>query len=428
MTHATTRLLFLADLHLGRASGRIPASLPVNAADLTPRAAWRRAVVAARDAGVEAVVLAGDVVDSANDRFEAYGALADGVRDLVAAGIRVLAVAGNHDVVALPRLAGLVPGFTLLGAGGSWETADIEGPGGVVRLVGWSFPTARHGDDPAVAGLPPRAPDGWTVGVLHGDLDRHGGHHAPTASAHLRAAGYDAWLLGHVHTPSLDPATRAPGYLGSLVGLDPTETGPRGAWLLEASAAGLHLELLPLAPLRWERFDVDVTGLADVEADLPDRILAAMRDRIAAPDAAWGDALAIGVRMRLVGRTSDLSALARAARSDAILGQVTSAAGRAVFVDDVSIAVDLEDDLAALAQGDTPVALLARRLLSLQAGGGDDLLAAARASLAQLDARFFAGLPMGGEAETALRDRVFLAGLRALDALLAQPEVAGGAA
>jgi DNA repair protein SbcD/Mre11 len=425
VTHATTRLLCLADLHLGRASGRIPLGLSVPAVDLTPRAAWRRAVAAARDLRVQAVVLAGDVVDSTNDRFEAFGALHEGVRDLLDAGIRVLAVAGNHDGVALPRLAELVPGFELIGRGGRWQMDEVDGPGGVVHVVGWSFPAERFSGDPTATGLPPRGTGGVTVGVLHGDLDRAGGHHAPTASAHLRAAGYDAWLLGHVHTPTLDPATRAPGYLGSLVGLDPTETGPRGAWLLESSTAGLNLTLQALAPLRWESIDVDVTGLDDDATDLTDRVLAALRDRLEAPDADWGAALAIGVRVRLTGRAPNVAALSRQARSEEILGRTTAAAGRDVFIDDVSLAIDPAHDLAALARGDTPVALLARRLLGLQSGEDDAVLAAASAALADLDTRYFAEL---GPRDVDLRAQLRQAGLRALDALLAQAEVNGGAA
>jgi predicted phosphodiesterase len=429
MIPATTRLLCLADLHLGRASGRIPAGLPVPAEKLTPRAAWQNAVVAARRLGVQAVVLAGDVVDSTNDRFEAFGALHDGVRELLECGIRVLAVAGNHDGVALPRLADLVPRFELLGRGGRWEMATIAGPGGVVHLAGWSFPAERFTDDPAAAGLLPRGADGVTVGLLHGDLDRPGGHHAPTSSARLRAADYDAWLLGHVHTPTLDPATRAPGYLGSLVGLDPTETGPRGAWLLEAADGRVRLALQPLAPLRWEVVDVDVSGLEDLALDLPDRVLGALRDRFTAPPTTWGDALAVGVRVRLTGRARDLAGLVRHARSDLLVGKTTAAGGLAVFIDDVSLAVELAHDLATLARGDdTPVALLARRLLALQAGGEDSLLRAARDAAAELDARYFGGLGPRALTDDQLRGQLHQAGLRALDALLAQAEVRSGAA
>ena len=74
---------------------------------------------------LDAVLFAGDVVESTNSRFEAMRPLEEGIRRLLKAGIQVIAVAGNHDVEALPRLAALIDGFTLLGAGGQWEAKMI---------------------------------------------------------------------------------------------------------------------------------------------------------------------------------------------------------------------------------------------------------------------------------------------------------------
>ena len=54
--------------------------------------------------------LAGDLVERDNALFEAYGPLATGVRRLVERGIVVAAVAGNHDTMALPRLAAEIDG------------------------------------------------------------------------------------------------------------------------------------------------------------------------------------------------------------------------------------------------------------------------------------------------------------------------------
>ena len=51
-------------------------------------------------------------------------------------------------------------------------------------------PAAKH------AGLP-------RLGVLHGDLDASGGPYAPFTRRELDAVGLDAWLLGHIHKPSL---------------------------------------------------------------------------------------------------------------------------------------------------------------------------------------------------------------------------------
>ena len=69
------RLLFVGDIHLGRRPSRIPQDIVdygVNLAELTPNAAWNRAVNWAISNYIDAVVLAGDVVEGIEDRFEAY--------------------------------------------------------------------------------------------------------------------------------------------------------------------------------------------------------------------------------------------------------------------------------------------------------------------------------------------------------------------
>ena len=155
------RLLFVGDIHLGRRPTRLPDELAgLRPADLGPAAAWSATVAHALAERVDAVVLAGDVVESLGDRFEAYGHLQGGVARLTEAGIPVIGVAGNHDVLALPHLAQQVPGFQLLGAGGTWAHADVTrrrrghgAPAGLVvprraapaRSAGWSPGARRRG-------------------------------------------------------------------------------------------------------------------------------------------------------------------------------------------------------------------------------------------------------------------------------------------
>ncbi len=135
-------------------------------------------------------------------------------------------------------LAARIDGFTLLGAGGEWEARTISKDGSpVAQVVGWSFGDWYVRESPVAQLLrqPLRTPRPLVprIGLLHADLDASGGHHAPVTRAELDDTGYDAWLLGHVHKPSLEglsasTGTRPCGYLGSLVGLDPSETGPHG--------------------------------------------------------------------------------------------------------------------------------------------------------------------------------------------------------
>ena len=106
-------MLAIGDVHLGTAPSGVPgaaASWGVVPDELTPAAALGLAVDLAIDEGVDAVLFAGDVVESTNARFEAMPPLEEGVRRLFEAGIEVVAVAGNHDVEALPRVAALVQG------------------------------------------------------------------------------------------------------------------------------------------------------------------------------------------------------------------------------------------------------------------------------------------------------------------------------
>jgi DNA repair protein SbcD/Mre11 len=127
----TVRLLCVGDMHLGRSPGGLGGErlglLDLDARQLGPRAAWERTVEHALEEAVDALLLAGDVVDAEDDFFEAYDALKRGVETLVDAGIAVLGVAGNHDVKVLPELAKHVADFRLLGRGGRWERAVIAG-------------------------------------------------------------------------------------------------------------------------------------------------------------------------------------------------------------------------------------------------------------------------------------------------------------
>lgn len=371
-------LLFVGDMHLGRSPHRLVAALSATRRDvgqLGPAEAWRRVVRAAKDHGVQAVVLAGDVVDQDKDRFEAWGHLARGVAELLAAGVRVLAVAGNHDAVALPRLAERIPAFELLGRGGRWQRAELEG----VDLVGWSFPARHHDGDPLSAdglaeALGALRTDTTHLGVLHTDLDAGRSLYAPTTRLALETTPLRAWFLGHIHQPSDLTLERPIGYLGSLVGLDRGELGPRGPWLVQP---GRHLRAQQLAvgPVLWREVEVDVSALTladvapatahDLLHDLLDRAItaAARADRWLAA----GDFSVVGCTARLVGRT-DAPTTIRAFQAER-----TAAELRFEGMGCPWVVIRLQDDtqprwdLAALAEERSPVGQLAQLLLRLDA-------------------------------------------------------------
>jgi DNA repair exonuclease SbcCD nuclease subunit len=427
-------LLCVGDVHLGRRPGRVPADLEAQGLDpraLAPRAAFEAVVEEALERRVCAVLFAGDVVDAEVHFLEAYSVLERGVRRLEQAGIEAIAVAGNHDVRALPRLADEVAGFRLLGRGGRWEEHLLQGHDGapLARVVGWSFPRARVPESPLgglpALGLAPRA-DVPTLGLLHCDLDHSGGPYAPVARGELEAVrAVDAWLLGHVHAPSHDAlaAPRPIGYLGSLCGLDPGETGVHGPWSLALEGGrGLRLEQLALAPLAWAALDVPVDGLAGAEG-LEPALTGALREFAESEGGRFGAARALGCRLRLVGRSRAHRDLALRAAGLELERLSLERAGRVFFVDKLVDAARAALDLDELAAGGDPPGLLARKLQALERDDpeGRRQVRAAREHLQTLVGRPpWVALEGGALDDEVVRAHLVRAGEQALEGLLAQ--------
>ena len=371
-------LLAIGDVHLGTRPSSLPDDLQdsgVDLRDLTPEAALRDAVDVAIEKRVDAVLFAGDVVESNNALFEALRPLETAVNRLVEAGIPALGVVGNHDVEALPRLAGLIDGLVLLGEGGQWRSRVIEKAGRpAAEIVGWSFPQRQVRDSPVAILLRkpivPIHPGIPRIGLVHGDLDASGGAYAPFSSRELGEAGLDAWLLGHIHKPSFPEGTFATGavpqgYLGSLVGLDPGEMGQHGPWLVQLSSGGqIETTHLPTAALRWDRFDLEV-GEDEDSVDVGERLIEEavsfareIQDQGSTPKA-------LGLRPRLVGKTQHYDALRRAIETGTWKGASRHAGPTLVFIDKVLDSLELAVDLDEIARGDDPPAILAGKLLLL---------------------------------------------------------------
>jgi len=372
----STRLLCVGDIHLGRRPSRIASGLSeygLDSAALGPTAAWRNAVAWALTHNVDAVVLAGDVVDRNDDRFEAYGHLENGVRRLIEAGLVVCGVAGNHDVEALPRLADRISDFHLLGAGGCWQALEVAAAGGEpgLRVLGWSFPSVPFRDNPLDSlefGFDDSLP---TIGILHCDLEAGASAYAPVRRAQLESTGADAWLLGHVHKPGALSGPRPIGYLGSLVGLDPGEPGPHGPWLAEVGGRrDVRMTPVAAAPLRWESIEIDVAHFDAVESgQRQDRLAAAIVEGFQHLHKRLGEAVsgtsAVGCRVRLYGRARCHRELRSALENSGLSEQCRVCDEVVYFVesirDDAAPLLDLDE----LAKSGDPPGLLARRLLAL---------------------------------------------------------------
>jgi len=421
------RILCTGDVHLGRRPSRVPENIDAHA--LGPTAAWNCFVRSAIELKVHAAVLTGDVVDESNRFYEAFSVLQSGVEQLVKAGITIYAVSGNHDWEVLPRLAKRIPEFHLLGRGGRWEEAILPSEDmPAVRFLGWSFP-ARHVSTNPLAGLDPPKRGMATVGLLHCDCGAAGSSYGPTALGDLTGRGADAWLLGHIHKPDiLSESLPLVLYPGSPQGLDPSERGAHGAWLVTIEPGRPpKADLLPLAALRWEQIDVPLEGVGDGDS-LDATVIEAMRARHDEIHGEMGCTKAVGCRLRLQGRTAIhrlLASLSPDMRADLKppFDQVE------YFIEKIEDLSRPDLDLEDIARANDPAGLLARRLLLVDRGAPEEpyldlIRAAGRAIGQQRSGSVFASLPdsteqPGGED---VRGMLMKAGLNVLDRLLAQKE------
>lgn len=256
------RILCAADLHLGRRLTRLPEELETFAE--APKLAWSNLVEYALESShqIDAIVLAGDIFDNEENLYETLGAFEKGVRRILACNIPIIAVAGNHDGDVLLRLSLRlnIPHFHLLGKNETWESITLELGRRAVRFVGWSFASSKYVADP-LATFPDDEAACLTIGVLHCDVDA--GKKSPYAPVELRRFKEltpKAWILGHVHIPTVLSEEPFVCYCGSLQGLDPSEAGERGAVLLEVSPSHKIISTrIPLAPLLFHSQSVDLS-------------------------------------------------------------------------------------------------------------------------------------------------------------------------
>jgi len=330
--------------------------------------------------GVDAVVVAGDLVDSENRYAEAFGAVESVATTLAEADIPLVVVAGNHDADVLPDLADAIDHLQLLGRNGIWERRTLTGANGdaLLHLEGWSFPSRYHHESPlATYDL---SDDGvLRLGVVHADVSDED-QYAPVAVDDLATSGHAAWVLGHLHVPGTRHDNPPVLYPGSLQPLDPSETSGHGAWLLSVeSESTVGVEPLESATLQYEEVVVSTTPERGFH-DIVDVAYEQLRDTVTKCST---ETELLAAKLVVEGRT-DAHADLRSRRGELEQIELTDG-GTTVRVIDVVINTKPTINLAERAGDEDPIGYLAGLLRALD---GDepidpyqDVIEAAHASV-----------------------------------------------
>jgi len=370
------KLLITADLHLGRKSSSVPRTVDESSTKFT----WHRMVEWAVKNKVDAVVLAGDIIDRDNRYFEAIGPIQEGFEKLNEAKISVLIVSGNHDFDVLTDVVKSkeYEYVHLLGENGRWESKTIKNEKGELQFLGWSFPSQYVKEDPllqlttANVKLNPNLP---TVGLLHGELNDLNSPYAPIGFNNLLNKNVDVWVLGHIHKSGIHQESNPLViYPGSPHALSSKETGSHGPFLLTVDdSKKVKAEIIPLSPVRYEKLEMDVSNIAD-KSEYRNLIAQHLSDDVESKTEELQHVSQIIYDIVLVGKHSLKSDFDNWSQNTEEFEQEVASETTASIRKVVNRIQPKVENLGELAKQPDPTGILAKAILDIQAGNSSEFL------------------------------------------------------
>lgn len=368
------RFLCASNLSLGRRVSGLPEHAGLDPSQTSASGVLNRLANAAVTYHVDAVLLAGDVIDREAGQFEPIGALQEALGALQRENIPVIAIAGDEDFDALPRaidaLGSALPTDAITFLDADRASIDVEHDGETATVIGVSQPDSMGFED-LLASFPDVEAPRPRIVMAHASLtDGHAPDETfqPVRLDDLAASHTDIWVLGSQREPDivvLDSTTVIETGATSPSSAD--ETGMHGATLVDLFDDGqVVCDLVPLAPVQFEDVDLDLTGvetLEGVEGAIV-RALHATLDDVLAADA-LGSLSAVLCSVHLSGATSLHSELP--AFTDE-LGRTLTVQHQGVVGSIVSIEIMTQPDvdLEPLLRRPDPVGELARLLQALE--------------------------------------------------------------
>ncbi|WNJ91529.1 DNA repair exonuclease [Bosea sp. 685] len=264
----TYRFVHAADIHLDSPLR----SLALRDADLADlignatRRAFVRVVDLCLDEQVDALLLAGDLYDGDQTSMKTARFLAEQLRRLHEAGIRVFVIRGNHDALSRISKELTLPDSVKL-FGGRAEAIAIERDGGQfpVAIHGLSF-AQPHAPESLLGKYRPPIEGAVNIGLMHTSLAGMPGHdlYAPCSLADLQGTGFSYWALGHVHKRSIVEGGCAIVMPGMPQGRDINEAGAKSVTLVTiGDDRSIRIEERATSIAQFERVAVDATGIDD---------------------------------------------------------------------------------------------------------------------------------------------------------------------
>jgi DNA repair exonuclease SbcCD nuclease subunit len=276
------------------------------------RQVFARIIDLCLDEQVQALMLSGDLYDGEQTSMKTARFLADQLRRLHTAGIKVFMIRGNHDALSkITRQLVLPDSVHLFEACGEAIAVDRDAKDRQVVVHGLSFAKPQAPESLLKKYRPPTE-GAINIGLMHTSLDGSPGHdvYAPCSASDLASSGFRYWALGHIHKRSAIHGQGACSIVmpGIPQGRDVGESGPKSVTLVSVMDDGaITLDERIVSVAQFERIHVDASGIST------------WRELASGIEAALGDALGKSASEHLVARlsVSGITPLAWTIRRDA---------------------------------------------------------------------------------------------------------------
>lgn len=230
------------------------------------RRAFVRIIDLCLDEQVDALLLAGDLYDGDQTSMKTARFLAEQLRRLHEAGIRVFVIRGNHDALSRISRELILPDSVKL-FGGRAEVIAIEREASQfpVAIHGLSF-AQPHAPESLLGKYRPPVEGAVNIGLMHTSLAGAPGHdlYSPCSLADLQGTGFRYWALGHVHKRSVVESGCAIVMPGMPQGRDINEAGAKSVTLVTiGDDRSIWIEERVTSIAQFERVTVDATGIDD---------------------------------------------------------------------------------------------------------------------------------------------------------------------
>ena len=170
-------------------------------------------------------------------------------------------MSGNHDANLLKKLSLKDDNFILLGQNGLWEQEIFDlRDNKQISISAKSFISSHQTESHLASYKAKNKPnDIPSVGLIHADLGAANSDYAPSVVSEFDKTNEDIWICGHIHASKYYDGNKKLLIPGSLQGLDPSEKGLHGGYLIECEGSNIkNVKLIPFANAYYDEIIIDV--------------------------------------------------------------------------------------------------------------------------------------------------------------------------